>query len=576
MNAPTNTLTGSPAASLPKGASQIGMENSALAKLIMARWEELAVDKSARAPEMEAVAKLYRPQRQGFMSGSDKRDQLNLHELFDSTTLISAGNLSSSIYSTLCNPANDWFQATTLDKDLAAFHTVKEWLDVVSRRMLASFGTGISNFYSSAVPWCADTPVLGTGIMVSDDATGGRKRLIDTCVSPADAVFGVDADGEANELLVQRWLTPVQAARFYGIEALPPKLRERAMQGKTDMRTRFIQALQPNDDFTPGAFGGRGKPFLSTHISEDGMAVLRQSGTYEQSFAIPRWDVDGSNPWGRGLGYLTLASGRKLQAMSRDNLTAGALAAKPPIGTTGPRAIREGVKIAPGSFLHGAISHTGQKLMQPLFTFNGLPITVDMARAAREEVEQGWHAQLLTLMGRTGLGPLEVIERQEERLRLQAPYLGRMQTEGHAFVLNRRFGILFRAGQFPPIPRELKNQPLDMQFTSVAALAQRAQEGVATRRLFDDISALASVQPTPEAQLEVWDAFDNDRYAAVMSEARGAVSTVLRSPDEVKARRDARAQAAQMQQMMAMAQQAAATGKDAAAAGAMMQEGGAV
>ena len=555
--------------------ASIGSEGSALAKQIFARYEELKSDRNGRAQELDAVARIYRPQRQGFSSSGEKRDAWNLHELFNSTTLVSAGNLTSSLYSTLCNPANDWFQATTLDKDLAEWHTVKEWLDVVSRRMLASYSPAVSNFYSSAVTWLADVPILGTGFMVSDEGQG-RKKLIDTCVSPADAVFSVDADGMADELIIERWLNPVQAARYYGAEALPPKLRERAASGKTDCRTRFLQAIQPNDDFTPGRLGTKGMPFVSTHVSEEGQAVVRQKGMREQPFAVPRWEVDGANPWGRGLGYLTLASGRKLQAMSRDNLSVGALAARPPIGTTGTRAVKEGMKLAPGAWLHGAVSHSGQQLMRPIIASNGLPISADMERQAKEEVENGWHAQLLTLVGRTGLGNLEVIERMEERLRLQAPYLGRTQTEGLSVLMERRFGLLYRAGQFPPPPKEMAGQPLDLRFTSVAALAQRAQEGVAAARLLEDTYKLAGSQPDPSAAAEIWDNVDTDRALAVLAEARGAPTVMLRSPEAVAARREARAQAAAQQQQLAMAQQMAATGKDAASAMAQMMppEGG--
>ncbi|GAB1361816.1 hypothetical protein MASR1M32_10520 [Rhodobacter sp.] len=127
--------------------------------------------------------------------------------------------------------------------------------------MLTSFAPAVSNFYSSAVTWMADVPVLGTGVMISDEGRG-RRRLIDTCISPADAVFGVDADGMADELIVERWLNPVQAARYYGADALPPKLRERAASGKTDARTRFLQAIQPNDDYTPAGWAPRGCPLF--------------------------------------------------------------------------------------------------------------------------------------------------------------------------------------------------------------------------------------------------------------------------------------------------------------------------
>jgi hypothetical protein len=558
-------------------AVQIGMENHPLAKLILDREAELRGDRDHRAPELEAVSRIYRPQRQGFRSQSDgRRDDFNLHELFNSKTLISAQNMMANTYSTICNEANDWFQAVTPDPDLQEAPRVRDYTDIVSRRMLASFGPGISTFYASAVSWTADVTALGTACMVSDEGRGTRRRLIDTCVSPADFVFAVDADGMANELIVTRWLTAVQAARFYGGDALPPKLRERAAQGKSDMRYRFLQAIQPNDQWRPGQWGPQGRPFLSTHVCEEGMAVVMQSGMYEQNFAIPRWDVDGSNPWGHGLGYLTLASGRKLQAAARDNLSAGALMAKPPMGTVGTRALREGAKIAPGAFLHGAISHTGQQLVRPILAGQGLPVTADMERMMVEEVEAGWLASLLMLANRTGLGNLEVIERMEERLRLHSPFLGRIKSEGISVVLERRFHMMQRAGQFPPPPPELKGQPLEIRYTSVGALAQKASEGIATRRLVQDLTALAAAQPSPEAAQGVWDNANVDNIAAILADTGGAPARVIRSPEDREALRAGRAQAAQMQQALAAAQQGAGAMKDMAGAMSAMapDEGG--
>lgn len=547
----------------------IGSEQSSVAKLILDRYDELKVDKNQRAPEMEAVARIYRPQRQGFATSTDKRDSYNLHDLFNSKSLIAAQNMGANLYSTICGDGNDWFQATTPDPERAADPEAKIYLDTVSARMLRSFGPGLSTFYAAAVPWCADVSALGTACMVSDEGTT-RRRLVDTCVSPASFVFAVDVDGMADELHVERWLTAVQAARFYGAENLPAKIREAALQGKQDIRYRFIQAIQPNDSYTPGSFGPKGRPFISTHVCEEGRAVVRQLGMYEQNFAIPRWDVDGENPWGRGLGYLTLASGRKLQAQTRDNLQAGALMARPPIGTVGTKALREGAKLAPGAFLHGAVSHTGQQLVRPIMTGNGLPVTAEMERQTVEEVESGWLAQLLTLSNRTGLGNLEVIERMEERLRLHSPFLGRMQTEGLSFILERRFKMLLRAGQLPPPPKVLQNQPLEIRYTSVAALAQKAAEGVATRRLVQDLTALAAAQGTPEAQQEVWDNANSDEIAMILADSGGAPARAIRAPQDREARRKQRAdQLAQQQALAAMAQTAGAA-KDAAGAAQMM------
>ncbi len=545
----------------------IGQEDNSVAKAIIDRNEQMKSKKQRRTKELGLIASLYRPQRVGFDGAS--RDHANLSQLFNSTTQQSANQASASIFSTLANPANRWFRVTTPDPDLREQRDVKIWHDLVTNRMLASFRPAVSNFYQAAVPWVSDCSVLGTGFMVEDEGAG-RHRIHDKAINPVDANFAVDAAGFADELIVPTMLTAIQAARFYGYENLPPKIQELANQNSERANTErhlYLQAYQPNDDYTPGQIGRGGQKFLSTHVCVDEKAVVRQKGTYDQAFFIPRWDADDfEDPWGRGLGYQNLASAIKLQVQEQQNQQAGALAARPPVGTPGARAAR-GMQMSPGKFLHGAISHQGNQLVRPIFTFNGLPVTLDMARQTIEEVEKGWASAMLSLQGRTGLDRLEVIERQEERLRLHAPYLGRMQVEGIAPALERRFGLLYRAGQIPPAPEVLRGQALDIEYTSVAALAQKAQEGLAVSRVLIDTAELAKSHPRPE---EVWDAVDTDYAQKVLVEARGAPERVMRSAEDIAAARAARAEQLQQAQAMEMAQQ----GLDMAGGLAALDQGG--
>lgn len=549
----------------------LGQENNSVAKHVIDRFEELDQYRTVRADELDLIAKLYRPQRQGFRGSN--RDQWNLHKQFNSTGLTAAKNASASIYSTICNPANRWMVASSGDDELDKFDSVATWLEIVTKRMLMSFGNSMSNFYPSAVTVAGDCSALGTSIMVSDEWPNGRKRFIDTCVSPADCVIGVDAAGEVDELIVEHRLTAVQAARRYGYETLPEKLQERASSNNHTEKTVFYQAIQPNDDYTPGRIGAKGKPFVSTHVSVEGKTVVKQGGMSEQNFGVARWSAEGDNPWGRGLGYLTLASALKLQSQERDNLQAGALAARPPIATTGSKAMRQAAQLQPGHFLHGGITPNGQPAAKPIFTHQGLPVTLDMVRATKEEVENGWHAQLLMLVGRTGLGNLEVIEQMEERYRLQAPYMGRMQSEWMTPIADRRFSMMFRAGQIPPPPEELKGRPLIMKYTGVSQLAQRSQEGVAVSRLLEDVYKLAQYHPRPE---EVWDNIDSDGAIDVLAEARGVPRRAITSDDK---RDKVRADRAEQQEAAAAMEQAAAgasVAKDMAGAAPLLDQLGAM
>ncbi|MEO0380501.1 MAG: portal protein, partial [Pseudomonadota bacterium] len=326
----------------------IGQEDNSVAKAIVDRNEELNAQKQRRTKELSLIASLYRPQRVGFDGAS--RDHSNLSQLYNSSTLQNASQAASSMISTLANQTNRWFRVTTPDPDLREVREVKIWHDVVTNRMLASFRPAVSNFYQAAVPWVADCSILGTGFMVEDEGRG-RLRIHDKAINPVDANFSVDAVGFADELIVPNRVTPIQAARFYGYDNLPEKMQEMInanTHAANNEKYTFLQAYQPNDEYTPGHLGRRGQAFLSTHVCAELKAVVRQAGTYEQGFFIPRWEADDfDDPWGRGLGYLNLASAIKLQVQEKQNQQAGALAARPPLGTPGARAAR-GMEMAPG------------------------------------------------------------------------------------------------------------------------------------------------------------------------------------------------------------------------------------
>ncbi|MEO0385863.1 MAG: hypothetical protein AAF234_20195, partial [Pseudomonadota bacterium] len=93
-----------------------------------------------------------------------------------------------------------------------------------------------------------------------------------------------------------------------------------------------------------------------------------------------------------------------------------------------------------------------------------------------------------------------------------------------------------------------------IEYTSVAALAQKAQEGLAVSRVLVDTSELAKVHPDPET---VWDAVDTDYAQKALVEARGAPERMMRSVDDIAARREARAQERQQANALAAAQQGA-------------------
>ena len=70
----------------------------------------------------------------------------------------------------------------------------------------------------------------------------------------------------------------------------------------------------------------------------------------------------------------------------------------------------------------------------------------------------------------------EVIQRNEEKMRILGPALSRLQSELLQPMILRVFNIMLRSKLFPIAPEVLANQEIDIEYVSPMALAQRSQE----------------------------------------------------------------------------------------------------
>src|SRR5580700_3622694 len=68
----------------------------------------------------------------------------------------------------------------------------------------------------------------------------------------------------------------------------------------------------------------------------------------------------------------------------------------------------------------------------------------------------------------------EINAKVHENIQVIGPVIEGLISECLKPKLTRIFGILKRRGMIPPVPKSLHNVPLDIQFVSILALAQKA------------------------------------------------------------------------------------------------------
>jgi len=146
----------------------------------------------------------------------------------------------------------------------------------------------------------------------------------------------------------------------------------------------------------------------------------------------------------------------------------------------------------------------------------------------------------------------EVQVRYELMQRLLGPTLGRFQSEFLNPLIERVFGIMYRAGALMQEPDIIKGTKIDVEYLGPLARSQRMEESVAIERLYSLAMNIAQIDPA------IMDNIDHDEAVRLRGKLLGVPKTVLRGKDDVDNMRTMRAEQAQMAQM---AQEQQALGK---------------
>ncbi|HBT01756.1 MAG TPA: hypothetical protein DEB47_18285 [Citreicella sp.] len=527
------------------------------------RWSELKEPRLQFESDWEDIARLIRPQRGGFRVDTATTRQLT--KSMSSEGAIAHGHFAAGIYAGITNPATRWGGFTTPDEDLNRWPPFAEWLDRAASKVHTSFSPSMSSFYPASFQIYADLAAFGNGAAY-DELDQVNRKFIDVTFSLAEVVVDVDFHGRVNEAVRKRYLTPRQAVRAFKGK-VPPRVMDLAQKGNSEKHAYFHHVL-PNDTFEQGRLGVRGRRWLSLWCCQLDYSVLREAGYDEMPIYFPRWDVDSGMIYGTGPGSIALPSARKLDLMETATLRAAQRAADPTKLAPDRNAIPLDGEFRPGSVVYGAVDVRGNPLVRSE-EFNGnIGLTLEEKRAAAEAVENAFYYSVMSLTGRTGISDAENRVIEEARLRNWAPHADRIMEEYAARKYERRFRMLFRAGQIPPPPEGVPpGTPLMVAYTSAAAMALRASEAQTVRQyVLGDMLPLAQLKP------EILDRISADDYAEVLHEASTAVPQRVLVPRDVAMQaRAARQQAEQAQAMAEMAKTGGAGLRDMAQAGAAMQ-----
>jgi hypothetical protein len=481
----------------------------------------------------------------------EKRSEI----LFDSTAITANNLLAASLQGTLTSPSLQWFSIKLRDNTLNEDREVQLWLEDAAKKMYEVFNE--TNFNTEVHELYLDMTSIGTGcIFIEEGKEGFEKDLIHfSTLHIAEYYIKENVNGYVDTVYRKYKLSARQAVQEFGEDNLGEKILQAAAD-KPDKMFNFIHAVEPSEDYER-VFGKSPikLPVHSCHLCIEDKMVVRVSGYNEFPFLVPRWAKATGEIYGRSPSYNALPDIKTLNKAVEIGLKAWSKAIDPPLLVQDDGVIGR-VRMTPG----GITVVRNDAAIKPLQIASNWQITDLKENQLRTAIRQAYYSDQLQLQDGPQMTATEVQVRYELMQRLLGPTLGRFQSEFLNPLIDRVFGIMFRAGAFREPPEIMGGQQIDVEFIGPLARSQRMEEATAVERLYQLAMEIGQADPS------VLDLINNDVAIRMRATLLGVPKSVLRGEDEVEELRQQRAeQQQQMQEQQMMAEQAKAMKDEASA-----------
>ena len=490
-------------------------------------------------------------------------------KIYDGTATHSAELLTSSLHGMLTSASMPWFSLRFTDPMLDKDDLAKEWLESAEKVMYDAFAR--SNFQEQVHELYHDLVTFGTAVMLvsSDEQTQLRfsTRHIAECYLSEDEHGRVDT-------VVRKYQLSGRDARALWGDDVGPGLRDRINKDPYEM-VDLINYVQPRDDRDPGLPDNLNMPYMSCYIDPEDKWLIAESGFGEFPYVCPRFlKASFEQGYGRSPSMTALPDIKMLQEMSKTTIKSAQKQVDPPLLVPDDGFVLP-VRVTPGG-LNFYRSGTRDRI-EPLMTGANTPLGLNIENQRREAIRQAYYVDQLMLRESPNMTATEVIARNEEKMRLLGPVLGRLQSEMLQPLITRCFNLLAKQKIFEPAPEYLQTGNIDIEYVSPLAKAQRQGELESVNRAMEALTAVANSVGSiaPDVAPSIFDYLDTDGLVQFVIKTLGVPAAVIRSEGDVRRMREQREQAQAQQQEMQQAAQAAESAGAAApalkAVGGMME-----
>lgn len=495
-------------------------------------------------PTLRDLADFWSPHAT-YVDQHDRQDDVS-PDILDDSVYFCRVTLASGFFWGMTNPARIWSEWSVGDPSLRDLAGPREFLHELNLRRHIFLHR--ANFYDT-MSWVYDEwPTFGTAVVIIEEDPETVFRYIPWAIGTYSIADG--KHGEPSALsrrypmtcreVVERFATRPDGSIDMGRLSL--HMRSLVQGNQLEETVTVCQLICPNDDHQPTSDLPEHYRYASLYWEDNAQdssngygGFLAREGYREWPAMVFRWRRRPGTPFGCDHpGQLSLGTNKSLQAMESDLLLAIEKQGKPPLSVPEDKV----VSLLPGA--RNVFSANARVAPGPLHTVE--PAAIERIAAAQTErrarMESIWYTRLMLAFAMDPRVQRPTAREVEEVSQEKYLVLGRvLESAAQQFKVaaEREFAIMNRLHLLPDVPPEMEGVQLDIEFTSMLAVAQKAV-GLQSLLEFGSWAANVAAAPMP-------DSVNVDELINEVGQRSALPPGVVRSAEDLAAIRQARAEA---------------------------------
>ncbi len=521
---------------------------------------QLASDRSTWDGQWQQLASTFEPYGARFNYSQANTGYRQDYSIINETGILAKRTLAAGMLNGMSPPTRPWFKIIAADPAVNELKAVRVWCEDTEQRLRTVFLK--SNFYQTMLGLYGEQGLYGTSafFIEEDPQTVIRCRPLPV----GEYYLGCDDTLRVDLCIRVVSMTIRQIVERFGYDNCSSAVQvqyDSPAGGVKETRLPVVHALTNGSYFDPKSYTPP-MAWVSTWYEmgsfNEKTGILRRSGFNECPLVAGRWRVIGEDTYGRSPAMDCLGSTMSLQAWEMRLAEAAERQFNPPMVASSEVDPRK-ITTLPGETIF-ADTRDVRGAYGPAYTFQfNLEHGQSMLNRIEQRINDAMYRSIFQMFSdsdRREITAAEIAAKQQEKLQLLGPVVERNTEEVLAPSVVRTLGILNRRGMLATMPDELKRSPLKLEFSSILAQAQRIGEVTGLAQFIGFIGGQVAVDPT------VLDPIDMDQVVRTAAILGDIPAKILRSPEEVKAIRQNRAQQQAQAAAAENAQKLAAAGKN--------------